>query len=63
MDSNRDAGRAAPDGDESDEALLKRGIERVPADIFLCDGYRYTNLTDALAQAARRDKKAKPSTP
>jgi len=37
----------------SDEELARHGIERVPADVFLVDGYRYSNLTDALAAARR----------
>lgn len=41
---------------DNDDALSKRGIERIPADLFLCDGFRYTNVKDALAQADRRDK-------
>jgi hypothetical protein len=33
------------------------GIERVPADVFLWGGYRYTQAHDALA-AAKRGAKA-----
>lgn len=45
--------RAAAD---SENALMtRRGITRVPADHYLVDGFRYTRLADALAQAARRD--------
>jgi hypothetical protein len=40
----------------NDDALSKRGIERIPADFFLGDGFHYTNVKDALAQADRRDK-------
>jgi hypothetical protein len=29
------------------------GIERVPADVFLWGGYRYSNAHDALAAAKR----------
>jgi hypothetical protein len=37
-----------------DEAELARhGIERVPADHFLWNGYRYGNARDALAAAKR----------
>lgn len=37
----------------SDEELQRYGIQRVPADHFLVDGFRYSNLTDALAAARR----------
>lgn len=41
-----------------DQAELDRyGIERVPADVFLWGGYRYSNLSDAIA-AAKRGAKA-----
>jgi hypothetical protein len=36
--------------------LDRYGIERVPADVFLWGGYRYSNARDALA-AAKRDAK------
>jgi hypothetical protein len=40
-----------------DQAELDRyGIERVPADIYLWSGYRYSNARDALA-AAKRDSR------
>ena len=40
---------------ERDSALIERhGITLVRADQYHVDGYRYTNLADALAQAARR---------
>ena len=32
------------------------GIERVPADVFLWGGYRYSNARDALAAAKRNAK-------
>ena len=38
---------------KSDEELARHGIQRVPTDVFLVDGYRYSNLTDALAAARR----------
>ena len=31
----------------------RHGIERVPADVFLWGGYRYSNARDALAAAKR----------
>lgn len=37
-----------------DAAELKRlGIERVPAEVFLWGGYRYSNARDAIAAAKR----------
>jgi hypothetical protein len=39
---------------EADAALLTaHGIVRVPADRFEVDGYHYTKLADAVAQAKR----------
>lgn len=35
------------------EALAAWGIERVPADHYLVNGFRYTNLADAIAEARR----------
>jgi hypothetical protein len=32
------------------------GIKRVPADVFLWGGYRYSNASDALAAAKRSVK-------
>ena len=43
--------------DKTDQAELDRyGIERVPSDIYLWGGYRYSNARDAIA-AARREAK------
>jgi hypothetical protein len=43
--------------DKTDQAELERyGIERVPADVYLWGGYRYSTARDALA-AAKRDAK------
>jgi len=36
--------------------LDQYGIERVPADIFLWGGYRYSNARDAIAAAKRNAK-------
>jgi len=36
--------------------LDRYGIERVPSDVFLWGGYRYSNARDALA-AAKRNRK------
>jgi hypothetical protein len=41
-------------GDKVELAELDRhGIRRVPADVFLWNGYRYSNARDALAAAKR----------
>jgi hypothetical protein len=40
--------------------MARHGIARVPADQFHVDGFRYTNLADALAQARRADRKEGP---
>jgi hypothetical protein len=43
--------------DEAQRAELDRyGIERVPADVFLWGGYRYSSARDALAAAKRNAK-------
>ena len=43
--------------DKTDQAELDRyGIERVPADVYLWGGYRYSNARDALAAAKRGAK-------
>lgn len=40
--------------DKVDQAELdQHGIKRVPADVFLWGGYRYSNARDALAAAKR----------
>ena len=36
--------------------LDRYGIERVPADVFLWGGYRYSSARDALAAAKRNAK-------
>jgi hypothetical protein len=38
------------------EELDRYGIERVPADVYLWGGYRYSNARDALAAAKRTSK-------
>ena len=44
--------------EECDQAELDRyGINRVPADVFHWEGYRYSNARDAIA-AARRSAKS-----
>jgi hypothetical protein len=44
--------------DKKDEQteLDRYGIERVPADVFLWGGYRYSSARDALAAAKRNAK-------
>jgi len=45
------------DRDKVDQAELDRhGIQRVPADVYLWGGYRYSTLRDALAAARRSIK-------
>jgi len=36
--------------------LDRYGIERVPADVFLWGGYRYSNARDAIAAAKQNAK-------
>jgi hypothetical protein len=43
--------------EQAKQAELDRyGIERVPADVFLWGGYRYSSARDALAAARRGPK-------
>jgi hypothetical protein len=50
-----DRGLATGSAAEADAALLaEHGIVRVPADRFEVDGYRYSSLADAVAQARRK---------
>ena len=45
----------SPREQAAEQAELDRyGIERVPADVFLWGGYRYSNARDALAAAKRK---------
>ena len=47
----------AHDRDQISQSELDRyGIERVPADVFLWGGYRYSNARDAIAAARRAGK-------
>jgi hypothetical protein len=44
--------------DEIQQAELDQyGIERVPADVFLWGGYRYSSARDAVAAAKRAAKR------
>ena len=46
-----------PEKESVSEADLTRyGVERVPVDVFLWGGYRYSNARDALAAAKRNAK-------
>lgn len=38
------------------DELAQYGIQRVPAEIFLWKGHRYTSANDALAAAKRAEK-------
>ena len=46
-------GTGAPDRQDEAALMVRNGITRVPADHYHVDGYRYTNLADALAQVRR----------
>lgn len=48
---------AHPTADPTKAELNRYGIERVPTDVFVWQGYRYTQGRDALA-AAKRSRKA-----
>ena len=49
-----DRGLATASAAEAETALIaEHGITRVPADRFDVDGYRYTRIADAVAQARR----------
>ena len=53
-DAVRSDRSAVPASAEADDVLMARfDIIRVSADQFHVDGYRYTHLADALAQARR----------
>ena len=40
------------DNQIDDDDLRRLGIERVPADVFLREGYRYSNARDTVAAAS-----------
>ena len=42
-----------PDDDQQAGELKRYGIERVPADVFLWGGFRYSHARDAIAAAKR----------
>lgn len=44
------------DAEHDRELMDHHGITVVRADQYHVDGYRYTNLADAIAQAGRRDR-------
>jgi hypothetical protein len=43
--------------DVNETELKRLGIQRVPMEIFLWGGYRYSNARDAIAAARRADAK------
>lgn len=45
---------ASTEAEPDAELMDRHGISLVRADQYHVDGYRYTNLTDAVAQARRR---------
>ena len=45
------------DAEPSNAELEQYGIERVPADTFVWQVYRYTQARDALAAAKRAEKR------
>jgi hypothetical protein len=48
---------AIPDAEPTDAELDHYGIQRVPADTFVWQRYRYTEARDALAAVKRVDKR------
>jgi hypothetical protein len=44
----------SPDDKVEQAELDRHGITRVPAEVFLWGGYRYSNVRDALAAAKRQ---------
>ena len=54
---NCSLGSAAIDPAEAVRSQLERyGIERIPADVFIWGGYRYSNASDAIAAAKRSER-------
>ena len=47
---------SAAGADVPQSELDRYGIERVPADVYLWGGYRYSNARDALAAAKRNER-------
>lgn len=45
-----------PNSEPGKTELDHYGIERIPADIFVWRGYRYTQARDAVAAAKRAEK-------
>ena len=44
--------------EDAAQAMTKYGITRVPVDVFYYKQYRYSNLSDAIAQAKRDQGRA-----
>jgi len=58
QDNKRATGSAASAPIGSVQSQLERyGIERVPADVFVWGGYRYSNASDAIAAAKRAEQR------
>ena len=69
LEKDAEHGRLAPSDGASGRAAAKAtaeptqpqleryGIERVPADVFVWSGYRYTNASDAIAAARRAERR------
>lgn len=51
--AERPSGADARDAQAETDMMVRNGIACVRADHYLVDGYRYTNLADALAQVRR----------
>ena len=49
-----DAMIGSSNDDIQQSELDRYGIERIPADVYLWQGYRYSNVADALAAAKRK---------
>lgn len=55
--SAEQAGEHMTEREKVEQAELDRyGIQRIPADVYLWGGYRYSNARDALAAAKRNAK-------
>lgn len=55
--ASADGGGSSPAvGQKDTEDMAKYGIARIPVDYFHVGGFRYTNLSDAVAQAQRRQR-------
>lgn len=55
--------QTVPTKAEADELMARYGITRVPADQFHYKSWRYSNLSDAVAQAERDGLTTSPNSP